>query len=230
MEISATRDQIRDRLIAKIGWATAIGVDDHYNELIRAASVHVGEECQWASARREVRVSIGVDQRFLAYPANCGAVGLQEIGLWDANGKFYKKLTRHTIGVVRDTDPTNDLGGVDDEVTRGEPVWYEPGEQIEIYPTADIIYEAKIIYTLSTELTTGLQVSAVDAELILLWASADAYQQIGDEKNASDCRSKYALRLGKIQRRMQTAFNIPLAPEAECDEEWTERPGYYGTP
>lgn len=231
MEISATRDQIRARLVARVGWATGIGVEDHYNELIRAASVHVAEECPWASASREARLAVGIDQRKIAYPAECGATSVQEVGLWLADGLNYKRLTRHKISVVMDSDPTDDIGGADDAVRRGEPIWYEPGEFLEIWPPADKAYEIKLVYTLSVELVTGIQVSPCDAELILLWAAADAYQQIGDRANAEDCRGKYKIRLDKIMRRSQTAFCVPLAPEDD-DEDWggEHQRGFYAAP
>jgi hypothetical protein len=231
MEISATRDQIRSRLVAKVGWASAVGVEDHYNELIRSASVQVAEECPWATARREARIPVGVDQRMVPYPDGCGATGIQEVGLWIAAGQFYKRLSRHTISVVRDADPTAEVGGADRQVQLGEPVWYEPGQFIELWPPTDQAYEIKVIYTLTVELTSGAQVSACDAELILLWAAADAYQQIGDVSNANDCRAKYKLRLDKIMRRTQTAFCVPLAPEAMEDEQTTgEHRGFYAAP
>jgi hypothetical protein len=226
MEISATRDEIRARLIAKVGWAAAGSVEDHYNELIRAASAHVADECPWATARREQLSTLGVAQATMAYPTGCGATGLQEIGLW-TGGAYYKRLTRHVISVVRNSDPA-EAGG--DTSNRAEPVWYEPGPTIEFWPLPDQAYQIKLIYTLSVELTTGLQVSATDAELILLWAAADAFAQIGDMRAADDCRSKYALRLQRLKSRMQTAFDIPLAAEAANNDEDYAPSGYYGTP
>lgn len=229
MEVTATRDQIRARLLAKVGWATGGAVTNHYNELIREASVHVAEACPWASARREARLTIQTDQRYVTYPEGCGATGLLEMGLWIPEGMQYRRLTRHQIGIVRHSDPTNETGGATDEATRGEPVWFEPGEQIELWPNPDRAYELKIIYQLSLELTEGGQVAPVDAELILLWAASRAYRQIGDIVNAEDCEKTYTTRLHRIKARMQTAFAIPLAEEAGDDEHDVPR-GYYASP
>lgn len=230
MEISATRDQIRDRLLAKVGWATGGAVANHYHELIREASVHVAEECPWASAKREARLTIQADQRYVTYPEGCGATGLLELGLWIPEGSHYRRLTRHLISVVRHSDPTNETGGATDEVTRGEPTWYEPGQQIELYPHPDRAYELKVVYQLSVELTEGSQVAPVDAELILLWAASRAYRQIGDILSAEDCKTTYDKRLHRLKARMQTAFAVPLAEEAGDDDEQDVPRGYYASP
>lgn len=231
MEITATRDQIRDRLVAKVGWASAGAVTSHYNELIRAASLAVAEACPWATAQRESRVTIQTDQRTVAYPAGCGAAGLIELGLWIPEASQYKRMTRQRIGVVRHSDPTNDTGGATDEATRGEPVWYEPLAQIEVWPHPDRDYELKIIYQLGAELLEGSQVSAVDAELILLHAAARSYRNTGDTDNATACERDYDRRLLRLKARVQTSFNIPLASEALADDEDDDIPrGYYATP
>lgn len=221
---------IRDRLLAKVGWASGGGVTDHYDELIREASVHVADECPWATAKRESRVQIQTDQRFVTYPLQCGAAGIIEIGLWIPEGQQYRRLSRHVISVVRQTDPTNDTGGAADVATRGEPVWFEPREQIEIYPHPDRAYELKIIYQLSVELITGVQTAACDAELILLWAAAKAYRQISDQDNANECMRDYARRLARLRARVQTSFEVPLYSEAMHDEENDSPRGYYATP
>jgi hypothetical protein len=230
MEIYATRDQIRDRLIKMVGWATPGSAASHYDELIRAASVAVADDCRWASAEREARLTVGVDQRYVPYPANCGAAGVREVGLWLADAQYYKPLRRREIKVERDSDPTNDVGGSADEITRGEPAWYEcRSSGIELLPNPDIVYEVKAVYSLTVELTDGAQTAAVDAELILLHAAAEAYQQIEDTANAERCLQRYEKRLEKLKGLMNTARMVSIAPEADEDES-DGFIGYYATP
>ncbi len=204
MEIFLTREEIRRRLQARLGHVTGDGqaplIQTAFNEYIRAAALEVYTRCQWIRSQRESFISIGIDQRLFNYPANTGPENILSIGLWDEAAQQYRTLRRTPIQVKLDDEPLVAIGGDTSAAGRGMPVMYECRTQIETYPRADIAYDLKIDHTVNPEFATDADVSVVDAEAILLWAQADAFDFQGDERLADIARGKFEARIDKLIR------------------------------
>lgn len=199
MELYLNRREIRRRMLARLGNTTndsqAPLVMDQFNEFIRAAVQAVYTRCPWSHALRETRVDIGIDQRFVNYPSMAGAGNIQAIALWDATAQRYCNLQRGRIPLEADDDPVVDLGEPDSIAGRAAPTVYELKTQIELWPRADQAYELKIDHTISPDLAGDDDVSVVDAEAVILWAMADAYDFQGDDRLSQVARRKYEERI-----------------------------------
>lgn len=208
MEVYLNREEIRRRLQARMGFVTdnaqAPLLMVQVNEFIRAACHEVFTRCQWSKLQRETRVTVGIDQRFVNYPANSSAGNIIQIGAWDPVALRYVGLRRAVIRVHRDTEPKQEEGGDTAEEDRGFPSLYQPKAQIEIWPRPDQSYELKIDHTTSPELGDDTTPSIVDAEAIILWAMADTYDFQGDTELAKVQRGKFESRIAQLRAWQHT--------------------------
>lgn len=198
-ELFINRKEIRRRVLARLGFTTNDSQAplnlDQINEFIRSAAETVYLRCPWSQAMRETRVSIGIDQRRLNYPAQVGPGNIQAIGLWLADEQRYVPLRRGRIPVELDDDPVVDIGEPDSVANRGRPELYELKKQIELWRRPDQAYELKLDHTISPNFENDSDVSVVDGEAIILWAMADAYDFQGDERLAQVARGKFEERI-----------------------------------
>ena len=204
MEIRVSRQEMRRRLFARMGTSTDGLVlaesEDQANELLRAAALHIESMYEWPVARTEdVTLSLGVDQRFVTRPTGCAVGSVVEFAVWDADEQRYFPLRRGRIDVRYDNDPTAAAGGDDAEDDRGRPRIYEELEQIEVWPRPDKVYETKLIFNLQTSLDNENDLPLVDSELIILWALADYYENMGEDRLAQSQRQKFQVRYGAIR-------------------------------
>ncbi len=199
MEIFVSRQEIRRRVLARLGNVTngaqAPLVNEQYNEFIRSAAEAVAMRCPWQQSMRETFVSVGIDQRLINYPAQTGPGNIQAIGLWDEGSQTYTQLRRGKIPVVLDDEPLVALGEPDSIPGRAQPERYELRSQIEIWPRPDQAYQLKIDHTIHPQMADDNDVSVVDAECIILWAMADAYDFQGDAALAQVQRGKFEERI-----------------------------------
>lgn len=201
-ELFINRKEIRRRVLARLGFTTNDSQAplnlEQTNEFIRAAAEAVYLRCPWSQAMRETRVSIGIDQRFLNYPANAGPGNIQAIGLWLADEQRYATLRRGRIQVALDDDPVVDIGEPDSVANRGRPELYELKKQIELWRRPDQAYELKIDHTISPNFEGDDDVSVVDGESIILLAMAESYDFQGDQRLADMARGKFEDRIRKL--------------------------------
>ena len=177
---------------------------DQYNEYIRAAAMEVYTRCSWASAQRETFATIGIDQRFIDYPANATGSNIIQIGIWDSGANRYRTLRRARILVSKDDEPLVAEGEPYSVSGRGMPLQYEPKTQIEIWPRPDQAYSLKIDHTVNPDLATDDSMSVVDAECIILWAMSDVYDFDGDVPLAQKALAKFEKRIGQLRAWSQT--------------------------
>ena len=195
MEIYLPRREIRRRIQARLGHVTndaqAPLVMEQINEWIRAASTAVTKRCQWATSQRETREDVGIDQRFVNYPANAGPGNIVAIAVWDADASRFRQLRRGVIPLAVDDEPLVEEGEPDSEAGRDRPEVYELKAQIELWPRPDQAYRLKIDHTVSTELADDDTPSLVDAEAIILLAMAEAFDFQGDSRLADVKRAQF---------------------------------------
>lgn len=202
MQIALSRKECRRRMLARLGHTTSDAqaplVLDQFNEWIRAACDEVYTRCEWVRTLRESVLAVGIDQRVVNYPANCGPENIHQIGLWDADADRYLPLRRGIIPVEVDDDPLVIEGEPASVPGRGTPTMYQAKQQIEVWPRPDKAYELKVDHTINPGFASDEQLSIVDAELIILWAMADAFDFQGDADLARTQRQKFANRLGML--------------------------------
>lgn len=208
MEVYADRAEIRRRMLSRMGFVTGdsqAGLTTHqFNEFIRSAALEIYSRCPWVAAQRETFIDIGIDQRFVNYPDNATAGNIIQIGVWDAAASRYVALRRARIQITKDDEPLVEEGEPASVTNRGRPIQYEPKAQIELWPRADQAYALKIDHTVSPDLGGDGVVSVVDAECIVLWACADAFDFQGDGKLADNARAKCDKRIGKLRHAQHT--------------------------
>ena len=225
MQIAITRKEVRRRMLARLGNATsdeqAQLVTEQYNEWIRAACEEVYTRCSWVRTQRESRADIGIDQRVINYPANCGPGNIMQISVWDAGAQRFRPLRRGIIPQELDDEPVVEVGEPGSVAGRGMPTLYEAKDQIELWRRADQAYRLKIDHTINPNFEGDNQVSIVDGELIILWAMADAYDFQGDQELAQIQRQKFANRLAELAG--QEAPQVVIRRDAGREARWNDR-------
>lgn len=203
MEVYASRKEIRRRILARQGNQTSDAqaplVLEQYNEFIRSAAMEVYTRCSWASSQRESVAEIGIDQRFVNYPTNATGGNIIQVAVWDAAASRYRMLRRSRIRIHQDDEPAVETGEPTSVSGRGMPTQYEPKAQIELWPRPDQAYRLKIDHTVNPNIEKDEDVSVVDAECIILWAMADAFDFQGDTALAQVQRAKFEKRIGQLR-------------------------------
>lgn len=199
-------------MLARLGHTTSNAqaplVMDQFNEFIRAACDEVYSRCEWVRTTQESTATVGIDQRFVNYPANCGPENILQIALWDASAERYLSLQRTHIPAELDDEPLVEEGEPASVPGRGKPDRYELKAQIEIWRRPDQEYRLKIDHTLNPNFEDDDQVSTVDAELIILWSMADAFDFQGDADLAKIQRQKFANRLQLLAGKQSSLTTI----------------------
>lgn len=204
-EVFANRAVLRARLRSRLGMSTSDTVmaqtTNAHNEYLRGAARYVRDLCTWKRLESEYTFDLGVDERFYPYPSNSGPGDALRLSRLDDSGR-YIPLEKRIILPVLDVD--DDLSGDDDANTRGTPVLWEersilvsgvPDGRIEVWPPPDEVLGMKLEYIAGGEgFTDDTTASVVDAELILLWALADALEARGDLQLADRQRDKFEVR------------------------------------
>lgn len=212
MELYLNRREIRRRIQARMGHVTndsqAPQVMEQFNEFIRSAAYEVYRRCPWSATQQETTVSVGIDQRFINYPTNVGPGEIVSIGVWLETEQAYRQLRRGRITVAMDDEPLVEIGEPTSAAGRGTPSVYETKAQIEIWRRPDQAYRLKIDHTVSPNLESDEQVSVVDAEAIIMWAIADAYDFQGDERLATIARQKFDTRISSLIGEQNPATTI----------------------
>jgi hypothetical protein len=202
VQILLNRKECRRRILARMGFATsdeqAQMVMPQLNETIRAACDAVYLLCPWVRTLRETRLDVGIDQRFINYPDNCGPENIQSLAVWDADGERFLQLRRCTIPVELDDEPVVEVGEPGSVANRGRPDRYEAKDQIEVWRRPDQAYRLKCDHTINPNFEDDDQQSIVDAELIILWAMADRYDTDGEDRLAAVQRQKFKDRFGVL--------------------------------
>lgn len=201
-ELFLIRREIRRRMLARLGHTTndsqAPLVLEQFNEFIRAAAETVYTRCPWSQTMRETRADVGIDQRFINYPDNAGPGNIQAIGVWLPSENRYAAMRRGRIPVQADAAPLVEIGEPDSIPGRSQPRIYELKSQIEIWPRPDQAYRLQIDHTINPDLGDDETASVVDAEAIILWAMADAYDFQGDRELAGVQRGKFESRINAL--------------------------------
>ncbi|MFW6340819.1 MAG: hypothetical protein ACOC0Q_08125 [Wenzhouxiangella sp.] len=237
-----SRKEIRRRVYARMGYMTsehqAQQTLDQVNEFINAGALKVYGRCPWVRTLRETRLpppdGLGIDQRFLTYPANTGPGNIQAIAVWDAEALCYRPLRRGRITIAMDDEPLVDEGEPASEPGRDRPRVYELKDQIEVWPRPDTEYEVKIDHTVHPQFVDDLDVSIVDAEAIILYVIADLYEQQGDDVLARSYRSNDDPRLppGKFELRLNelavAQHPLPTVQRGRWDRQQLMAPEWRG--
>ncbi len=210
-----TRATLRARLRSRLGMSTSDVVmaqtTDQHNELLRGAARYVRDLCNWKRLEIEFEFATVIDQRYYTMPTTSGAGDVIRIARWDTAALQYVTLQERVIMPVLDTK--SDLAGTDDEATRGKPILWEVKSElvgtiatakIELWPHPDAVYSMKVEYRAGgAGFADDVTVSAVDSELILLWAYGDALEIRGDLDLADRQREKFERRRVELNASQQ---------------------------
>lgn len=216
MFIQATRQQLRSRMMTLVANVTSDAAAPDlvpiYNEHLRQAANMVMSDCKWMHKRQSYRFTMGIDQETTTYPAYCSAGNVLELGVWEPTEKRYIPLGRQPIPVALRTDPLDDVGGADDEASRGRPTIFECGDAIRVWRACDQEYEFLLLHTINPEFTADNIMSVVDADLVLYLALAAAWEDEGNERKMETQRQLYAKRLMDLRGWANAASALIVNP------------------
>jgi hypothetical protein len=218
VETYANRSTLRDRLAARLGEhgdtlpSVAIG---QRNEWLRSAQLKVAEDMPWATGWRSVKGTLAIDQRWIDYPAYCNASAVRSLAIWVPNSNGYTELTRAPIGVRRDDDEL--VLGTDASIAlRNQPRLFEcrtredtNAAAIKIWPRPEQAYAYKLEFQAVIDFADDTTESLFDAECILLYALAMAYEEQGDMNSAGRQiqRAEARIRQIKASQANMTSFS-----------------------
>lgn len=210
MEVYITRDEIIRRAKARLGFTTnaaqAPMIGPEFEELARAAALHVYHSYDWANLLRDTRVSLGIDQVVINYPANAGVEDILEISYWD--GDRYIPLSHRYIPNSLTDDPKLDEGEPASVAGRGAPRYFQCKEQIQIAPRPDKAYGLKVRHTVTPDLASGADVCVVDGELIILLMIAWKRSDMGDDRLAEKAEERYEDRRMALARKQAPTSSV----------------------
>jgi hypothetical protein len=221
-----SRDEIIRRAKARLGFSTNAGqsalAQAEFEELARAAALFVYSDHEWGITRQETRVTVGIDQTVIDYPAGTTASDLISAAIWD--GTRYVPLLERFIPSSMTQDPLVDEGEPASVANRAMPRYYEKRGQILIAPRPDQEYEIKLVHTMSPDLATGATVSIVDAELIILRMIRDKRAAMGDMDLSQMAAQDYAERRAILVRRSSSAHAVQrnAGYRADCNRRLAE--------
>lgn len=226
MERFQTLDQLIGRLRVMTGQSgdstTSGQTYGRHKEYLNLAHEEVMTLRQWCTTEREYLFTIGVDQRFTSYPPNCRGENVLAIGVWsngtDTTSGRYLPLRKAPIPVYLDTDPISDAGGDPAIAVRSMPTRYQLKNQIETWPRADILYSAKMDYTVNPELLAGTDVTVVDAVATLHLAAAFEYVHLGESDVADKHRVLGLKRVQLINGWQHHGEVVALDDQASMDD------------
>ncbi len=226
MEILLSKAEIRRRIQAIVGMSanasSVVQVQDQMNEFINEAVDETVLRRKWTRQISSIRITIGIDQISVPFPANWGPESIVEAGVWDTSANLYIPIPRKRITLIRSTDPLRDPGADPAlELQRqGQPVMFDPGPNgvINIWPPADKAYEIKFSGYPNPQLVNDSDVSCVDARLIILWGAACYLDTLQDFQLAQIQRQKFEARVKSLHAWQQTGESIAIDSEATFDD------------
>lgn len=191
--------------------ATRVGFDPHgdaydqnvaaLNENIRSGALKAMEQFQHYSGRRDALIDIGTEQGAIPYPEGCGPGSIMQVSVWidgtnlhgaAASYSTFARCPSRSFAPLRRVDPLNnwdkdpdwDLGGEDMARHVGTPLLWTVRDRILLRPLSDKAYQLKVLYTYAPELLCDDDVTSIDGELILRYATAEFYRQAEEFGNA----------------------------------------------
>lgn len=240
-----SRRDLRLMLAARVGFDPGGDSYDQnvfaLNEYIRSGALKAMEQFQHYSARRGQVIDVGIEQGEVPYPCGCGPGSILQLSVWLdedalAGAAIYHPAFRQCpvngfVPLIRadphndwDKDPDWDLGGTDMEKHVGTPLLWTVRDRILFRPLTDKAYRLKILFTYAPELQCDDDVTSIDGELILRYATAEFYRQAEEFSNAdrweldAEKRVRYLRGMqssGEV-RQYQAGVSFRLSPEEEA--------------
>jgi hypothetical protein len=188
MERFQTALELRTRLRSLIGSQSSDALSGQatprHKEYIRLAHDEVIIKRQWRTSEREHEFTFGIAQRYFNYPSNCRGQNVLSVSVWsngeDQTGGGWLPLRKRPIGPELNTLPLEAEGGDVAAASRSMPSRWQPMDQLEVWPLADIPYLGLMKHTVSPDLLQDTDVTVVDAIAVLHIAIAMAFR---DKKN-----------------------------------------------
>jgi hypothetical protein len=201
LSVFMTRAQIRQAILARMGWSTddqnlSADVVTKVNEFIRQAALVAYDRCKWLQAQREYELVTGIGQIAYNYPATdingaalaTGAGGIVQVTRYDDSSQQYQTLTRAVLRLETRINPT--LGGSDLTAKYATPRRYMPSKQLVIDPAPDKAYTLRVLCESNPDISAGSNpdgnVSVVDAESVIIYATALLKDDDGDKQTAAN--------------------------------------------
>lgn len=240
-----SRRDLRRMLASRVGFDPS---GDSYaqnihalNEFIRSGALKAAEQFHHYYAREACVIDVGEEQGEIAYPCGCGPGSIVQLSIWiDEDTRaaaarycpvFCNYPTKAFVPLVRidtmndwDKDPAWDAGGTDMEEVVGTPVAWTVRDRILFRPLTDQAYKLKVLYTRAPELLCDDDITSIDGELILRYATSEFYRQAEEFSNAdrweadAEKRVRYLRGMqgsGQI-RNFQSDISFRLSPEEEA--------------
>lgn len=195
---------------------------DRYNGYLNLAHEEVITLRNWRASEREYSFTFGVAGRFYNYPPNCRGQGVISVAVWsngvDNSSGEWLPLRKRPIGVQLNSDPIESFGGDAAAATRSMPSRWQPKNQIEVWPPADIPYLGRIIHTVSPELLVDTDLTVVDSTAVLHLALSYGFNDKKNYKLADVNEAKGQKRAAFINGWTQAGEVVHLDDDANFDE------------
>lgn len=223
METYAPRIEIERQMRAHLGAATngilASQVAEQHTVFVRSAAKKVAQDCRWVNTIREETVTLQAEENLINYPGSCRPGSILEIAVFDSLQDRYFQLEQRVIRAVMAQDQQQSVGGDTFKEVQGRPELFEQRNQILLWPYSDKEYPLRIKYQYPIDLPTQDSISIVDAELIVLWATALAHDVLGDDRLSNNYRGMYSDRLALLRGWQSAGTNVAISTEADMGED-----------
>lgn len=211
-----TRAEIRAKVRSHLGMvsseAQAAQTSAQVNAYIDSAALYCHSKCRWVSANERTTVSIGAQQTAVAYPTNCYAGGVMNIGIARNDpADHYRNLQRMPIPVWLDRDRELAAGGNTASEVSGPPTrWADRAGQIQIWPPADEVYSLRIDWINTAGLSgNDLATPLIDSELMVLHTAHLFLLALGDLARAKRYEQMVEQRLYMLRSWQSNLASTP---------------------
>lgn len=224
-----TRRELRAMVASGLGFDPDGDASDSVyasiNEYIRRSALKALQKMPWYWAQSTQTFDVGVEQGEIGFPAGCGPGSILQVSIFLNDDDFksaslvypqisayprnqYVPLIRSDLTNTMDSDPLWDAGGDDMDKVTGTPTMWGVRDRILIRPYTDKSYPMKILYTEVPELVCDDDKTAIDGEVILLFATAMYYRQAEEFGNADRYEADAIERIRELRGQQSSGENM----------------------
>ncbi len=222
MELYLGRQEIRRQVRAILGRATddtlAAQTLAQENAFVDMGAVQVQQDRHGGPLERRTTFNLGAEQNEIAYPSSCGAGGILELAVYDADAGQYYAVKPRVIPVAADQDQEQIAGGDTFTAVQGRPLYYQQLTLLRLHPYSDKAYKLRARHLLRVTFTDEITASVVDAQAIIYFAAAMSWDALGERGSFDTYMGLYQSRIRQLMAWQTTGDAVAIANDASFDE------------